>query len=108
MRHVFFTIFTMLFTQFIFAQSVDLDKEQIKVSYVKLPEKPVLDPALRTYYIKASGSSLDINQLKKGVSIMGWTKNTSNGFYIVDLGEPKVRLFTANTIEETDLKDGKK
>ena len=39
---------------------------------------------------------------------MGWTKNTSNGFYIVDLGEPKVRLFTANTIEETDLKDGKK
>lgn len=108
MRHVIFTLLAGILTQFSFAQSVDLDKEQIKVSYVKLPEKPVLDPALRTYYIKATGSALGVNQLKKGISIKGWTKNTANGFYIVDLGEPKVRINTANTIEQTEDKNGKK
>ncbi|AXT62836.1 hypothetical protein D1816_21650 [Aquimarina sp. AD10] len=46
-----------------FAQSTDLDKETLTVSYVKLPSEPILDDTKRTY--SSSSSSIRISGFSK-------------------------------------------
>lgn len=52
-----------LFSAFSLAQSADLDREQIKVSYVKLPTNPIIEKENRTY--SSNASALTISGYKK-------------------------------------------
>ena len=65
-----------------FAQSVDLDREYMNVSYVRLPANPVIDAAFRTYSVQvssSSNSSYSTDMIKDKIIIEGFEKVNSGG-----------------------------
>ncbi|WP_025667609.1 hypothetical protein [Aquimarina megaterium] len=99
MKQGLLTSITLLFCLISFAQSADLDKENFKVSYVKLPTKPILDDTKRTYSTN-----------HRGISISGFSKVKSEGtldfnytFNGTEIGEVNINK---NKIEKKD-KEGK-
>jgi len=71
-------------TLFTYAQKTDLDKESIKLSYVSLPFKPVLDKNFRTYAVSVHSTYLSRDAypndiVKDKVKLFGFEKINGEG-----------------------------
>ena len=97
------------------AQSTNIDKEVIEVSYIRLPEKPVLEDANRTFSVLSLNSealtqSLPELYFESEVTLPGFTKLDNDAFISVQSKLIDVTLISNNISSEqkskTD-KDGK-
>lgn len=66
-----------------YAQKVDLDREYVDVSYVRLPYDPIVDPELRTYSISATSNYDRIYDIPNNITIQGFEKINDNGTVII-------------------------
>lgn len=85
-----FSAFFMLTSVIIFAQSTDLDPFDISYSYVKLPNKPILEKKNRNYsFLISFDRSLLYNKSKyfieNQVTISGLEKKEKNGYMSVEV-----------------------
>ncbi|MBU2996950.1 hypothetical protein KO500_10915 [Cellulophaga baltica] len=89
MKNFNLSIYVLFFTFCLsgYSQSANLNREPFKVAYVKLPSKPVLDDAKRTY----SSNS-------RAVRISGFTKVATNGTIDFNLD------FHGTTVGDIDIK----
>jgi len=97
----------------VFSQSVDLDPHSFNLSYVNLPQKPVLDRKNRTFSIKVdTGNVYEFREAKDhleyNVSIDGFKNVESNGYFVLDvnLWNPMIILQEIKKVEHK-VKDDK-
>lgn len=105
------TLLFLLLAKVVMSQSVDLDKNYLKVSYVKLPQKPILDQKNRTYsFVLDAAQSLTYskssNYFEGNVTIAGLEKLVSGGYLsiLVNLQDPIISSEDIKT-NESKTKD---
>ena len=115
MRKTLFTFILLATAISTNAQNVNLDKEEIAVSYVRLPSKPVLNDADRTFSVLSFNSPVLTQSLpelffESEIQLNGFTKLNKDGFLTVESKLIDVTLISSETAKEykkrTD-KDGK-
>ena len=84
---------------------VDLDRETLRVSYVRLPSNPVLDFNDRTFSIKASGPSA--MQLEDNISIYGFEKVNRDGTIDVQIDVENVLIDKVDIVKREVVKKDK-
>ncbi|MEO7977564.1 hypothetical protein [Flavobacterium sp.] len=97
----------------IFSQSVDLDPQSFNLSFVNLPQKPVLERKNRTYIITVTADNVyDIkaaqDHFEENVSIDGFKRLDTNGYFeiTINLQAPLALVQEIRKIE-TKTKDAK-
>lgn len=97
------------------AQSTDIDKEPIEINYVRLPEKPVLNDANRTFSVLSLNSEVLTQSLpelyfESEIKLSGFTKLNNDAFIAIQSKLIDVTLIS-NDIDSTPKsrtdKDGK-
>jgi hypothetical protein len=111
MKKIIFIAFFIFCFAGTFAQSTDLDPETYNVSYVELPEKPILDKKNRTYsFFVNMDNYLSYSQSKffvqNQVNISGFEKKDKNGYLSIEVNmtAPIVtsRTITTRTVKSKD------
>ena len=107
------TILLLTLTMPIFSQSVDLDPQSFNLSFVNLPQKPVLERKNRTYTIIVTADNIyDIkaaqDYFEENVSIDGFKRLDSKGYFeiTINLQAPLALVQEIRKIE-TKTKDSK-
>ena len=84
---------------------VDLDRETLRVNYVKLPTKPVLDFNDRTFSIKANGPKA--MQLEDNIIIQGFEKVNAGGTIDVQIDVENVLIDKVDIVKREVVKKDK-
>ncbi len=98
-----FSLIILLFVAFsLWSQSTDLDKEYIDVSYVKLPTKPILNDADRTFSVLSLNSPILTQSLpelyfESEIKLSGFTKLNRDAFLKVESKLIDVTLISSET-----------
>ncbi|NER14955.1 hypothetical protein GWK08_15975 [Leptobacterium flavescens] len=113
MKKILLTMLLVMSYSFAKAQSTNLDREYIPVSYVKLPSDPVLEDKQRTYeinVINAMRSPSRAKVTKNKINISGFSKVNSNATIKVNIDISDIELgdvTITKTEKENKDKDGK-
>jgi hypothetical protein len=102
----------LLCISFSYAQSTDLDPQEYNYSYVKLPEKPILDKKNRTYsFFVNMDNYLSYNQSKffvqNQVNISGFEKKEKNGYLSIEVNLMAPIITNKEIATRTSVSKGK-
>ncbi|WP_298503196.1 hypothetical protein [uncultured Maribacter sp.] len=112
MKKIVILVLLLVFSKAVKAQSTDLDRETIKVSYVKLPTNPVKDKNLRTYSVNTNSvptaeSAYPSKVINESIIIEGFEKINRNGTIDVQIQVNDIIIEGVKYYETEDIKKNK-